>query len=75
MITAADAAAKTAIVDLIEIRLFKGMFGKSYTILTGEVSAVEAAIDHAKSAIADTGLFLDSAVIPHPDPGLYKSIL
>ena len=75
MITAADAAAKTAIVDLIEIRLCKGMCGKSYTILTGEVSAVEAAIDHAKSAIAETGLFLDSAVIPHPDPGLYKSIL
>lgn len=74
-ITAADAAAKTAIVDLIEIRLCKGMCGKSYTMLTGEVSAVEAAITHVKNAIADTGLFLDSTVIPHPDKGLYQSIL
>lgn len=75
MIVAADAAAKTAIVSLLEIRLCKGMCGKSYTMVTGEVSAVQAAIEHAKNAIADTGLFLDSVVIPHPSPELYKSIL
>lgn len=75
MIVAADAAAKTAIVELIEIRLCKGMCGKSYTLLTGEVSAVEAAITYAKKAVGDTGLFLDSVVIPHPSPELYASIL
>ena len=39
---------KTAIVDLIEVRLARGMCGKSYLMLTGEVAAVEAAIDRAK---------------------------
>ena len=75
MLVAADAAAKAAIVDLIEIRLCKGMCGKSYTMLTGEVAAVQAAIEHAKDTIADTGLFLDSIVIPHPSRELYRSIL
>ena len=48
IIEAADQAAKTAIVDLIELRIAKGMCGKSYMLLTGEVSAVEASIERAK---------------------------
>ena len=75
MIVAADTAAKTSIVKLIEVRLCKGMCGKSYTLLTGEVAAVSAAIEAAKKSVEGTGLFLDSSVIPHPDPKLYASIL
>ena len=36
IIEAADQAAKTAIVDVIELRIAKGMCGKSYMLLTGE---------------------------------------
>ena len=36
IIEAADQAAKTAIVDLIELRIAKGMCGKSYMMITGE---------------------------------------
>ncbi len=74
-IVAADVAAKTAIVKLIELRLAKGMSGKSYLFITGEVAAVTAAIDKAKDAIKDDGTYLDSAVIPRPDKNLWKSIL
>ena len=35
-------------------------------MLTGEVAAVEAAIDRAKEAVSDDGMYLDSAVIAHP---------
>ena len=63
IIVAADVAAKTAIVDLIELRIAKGMCGKSYLILTGEVAAVEAAIEKAKQAAAKDGMYLDSSVI------------
>ncbi|MBQ9503823.1 MAG: BMC domain-containing protein, partial [Lachnospiraceae bacterium] len=66
IIVAADVAAKTAIVDLIELRVAKGMCGKSYMFITGEVAAVQAAIDKAKASIADRGMFLDSSVIAHP---------
>ena len=64
---AADEAAKTAIVDLIELRVAMGMCGKSYLMLTGEIAAVEAAIEKAKKAIAANGMYLDSSIIAHPD--------
>ncbi len=75
IIVAADVAAKTAIVDLIELRVAKGMCGKSYMFITGEVAAVQAAIDKAKTAIADRGMFLDSSVIAHPDAQIIESVL
>lgn len=75
IIVAADIAAKTAIVDLIELRIAKGMCGKSYLYLTGEVAAVEAAIEKAKISVAEKGMFLDASVIAHPDEQICKSIL
>ena len=74
-IVAADAAAKTAMVDLIELRLARGMCGKSYLLLTGSVSAVTAAIDRAVNEAGDRGMLLDSSVIPNPDKKLWDSIL
>ena len=75
MIVAADEAAKTAIVDLIELRLARGMCGKSYMFITGEVAAVEAAIERARMTVAEGGMFLDSSVIAHPDEQIRKAIL
>ena len=74
-IVAADIAAKTSLVDLIELRLSRGMCGKSYLLLTGEIAAVEAAIERAKQGAGEDGMFLDSAVIPHPDEKMWHSIL
>lgn len=75
IIVAADEAAKTAIVDLIELRIAKGMCGKSYLMLTGEVAAVQAAIEKAKSAVGPEGMYLDSSVIAHPDAKICRTIL
>lgn len=75
IIVAADVAAKTAIVDLIELRIAKGMCGKSYMLITGEVSAVTAAIEKSAAAIAESGMVLDTSVIAHPDSQMIKSIL
>lgn len=74
MIVAADIAAKTAIVDLIELRLAKGMCGKSFMTITGSVSAVSAAIESAKASAGDKGMFLDSSVIARPSDKLLKYI-
>ncbi|MCR5054976.1 MAG: BMC domain-containing protein [Lachnospiraceae bacterium] len=74
LIVAADIAAKTAIVDLLELRLAKGMCGKSYMTLTGSVSAVTAAIESAKEAAGEKGMFLDEAVIPRPSDSLMPFI-
>ena len=75
IIEAADQAAKTAIVDLIELRIAKGMCGKSYMLITGEVSAVEASIQRAKELVAEKGMYLDSSVIAHPDKRMIDTIL
>lgn len=75
IIVAADEAAKTSIVNLIELRIARGMCGKSYFLLTGDVAAVEAAIEKAKKALDETGMLLDASVIPNPDKRLWESIL
>lgn len=75
LIVAADIAAKTAIVELIEIRLAKGMCGKSYMTLTGSVSAVQAAIDRAKREAGEKGMFLDSSVIARPSDKIMKYLI
>ncbi len=75
IIVAADVAAKTAIVDLIELRIAKGMCGKSYMLITGEVAACEAAIEKSKDSVGEKGMFLDSSVIARPDAQMCRAIL
>lgn len=70
LIVAADVAAKEAEVALIEIHLARGIGGKSYVTMTGEVSDVEAAT-RAGAATADAaGLLLRRVVVPRPHPAL-----
>jgi microcompartment protein CcmL/EutN len=75
IIVAADMAAKTSSVKLIELRIAKGMCGKSYMLITGEVAACEAAIQKAKASVGEKGMFLDSSVIARPDAQICKSLL
>ena len=75
VVVAADVAAKTAVVHLIELRLAKGMWGKSYLWLTGVVAAVQAAIDRARASVGEKGMYLDSTVIAQPDEQICRSIL
>lgn len=75
IIVAADEAAKTAIVDLIELRIARGMCGKSYFLITGEVAAVQAAVDKARNAVKSQGMYVDSSVIAHPDDQVRDAIL
>jgi len=63
------------LVDLIELRIARGMCGKSYMFITGEIAAVSAAIERAKEVVGDTGFFLDSSIIANPDSKLWETIL
>ena len=65
-IYAADAAAKAAEIRLIEVRLGRGLGGKSFVLLTGEVAAVTAAVEAAEAIEETQGLMGKSAVIPAP---------
>jgi len=74
-IVAADASAKAAKVDMIEIRVARGMCGKSYVTFTGDVAAVEAAVEAGKRTASENGMLLDYAVIPGPDEKFFRMLL
>jgi microcompartment protein CcmL/EutN len=72
---AADTAVKAAAVELIEIRLARGMGGKSFILLSGDVAAVEAAVRAAENCEAAEGMISQSVVIPSPHPDMVQSLL
>ena len=74
-IVAGDQAVKSAQVTLLEIRLARALGGKAYVLLTGEVSAVRAAVDAGVAAAREQGLLLGSTVIPSPHPDLVARLL
>ena len=74
-IAAADAAVKSADVWLIEVRLGRGLGGKSFALLTGDVAAVKVAIDAARTCPEASGMVSDCAVLPSPHPNLVKALL
>lgn len=72
----ADAACKAAEVQLIELRLARGMAGKSYFTLTGPLDMVEAAIAAAERVTASaSGFLLRSEVIARPHQELIQRVL
>jgi microcompartment protein CcmL/EutN len=73
-IAAADCAVKAAPVRLIEIRLGRGLGGKSFITLTGEVAAVRAAVKAAADVEEVKGLMSESVVIPSPHPDIVKAV-
>ncbi|MDR3560368.1 MAG: BMC domain-containing protein [Negativicutes bacterium] len=74
-ITAADAAVKAAQVELIEIRLARGMGGKAVVLLTGDVGAVTAAIRTGSDVIREGGFLIDQLVIAAPHKTLRQAII
>lgn len=74
-IYAADSAVKSADVDLIEIRLGRGLGGKAYVVLTGDVSAVKYAVESAAKRNECEGMIARTVVIPSPDPDLMNTLL
>lgn len=70
LIEAADAAAKAAAVQLIEIRLGVALGGKGFVTLTGPVSNVKAAVEAGSARAREGGVLVSQIVIPAPSPDL-----
>ena len=75
LIEAADAAVKAARVQLIEIRLAMALGGKAFLTLTGDVAAVQAAVDAGAAVVAEKGLLVNKVVIPQPRKELLSEIV
>lgn len=74
-ISAADIAVKAAAVDLIEVRLGRGMGGKSFVVVTGEVAAVEASVQAARQDEQLKGMLSSSVVIPSPHMDMIRALM
>lgn len=71
-INAADIAAKAANVSLMEVRIGYAIGGKGFVSLTGDVGAVKAAISAAEKS---SELYVESTVLPRPEPRLFEALL
>lgn len=75
LIEGADAAVKAANVQLIEIRLAMALGGKAFVTLTGNVAAVESAIDAGAQVVGQKGMLVNKVVIPSPRPELLNEMI
>lgn len=74
-IIAADAAAKSGQVTLIEIRTAAGLAGKAFVTMTGDVGSVQASVKAGVAAVGDSGPVHSHIVIPSPSEGLKARLL
>ena len=72
---AADVAAKAAKVDMLEVRIARGLGGKGFLVFTGEVSAVRSAVKACANMMGETGEITSHCVLPAPHADLVKQIL
>lgn len=75
IVDAANIAAKASNVTLMEVRVARGLGGKGYMMLTGEISAVKAAMNSCQTRLADTGEITSTCVIASPHKGLLEKLL
>jgi microcompartment protein CcmL/EutN len=74
-VAAADLAAKAAQVKLIEVRLARGLGGKSFVTLAGNVAEVRSAVEAGARYPIEQGLLVSSVVIPSAHPSLIEKLL
>lgn len=75
LIRAADAAAKSAAVQLLDVRLAMAMGGKAFFTVTGDVASVQTAIDAGRAVVAAAGMLVNAVVIPRPHADVYREII
>ena len=75
LIQAADAAAKAAAVQLLEVRLAMALGGKAFCTMTGDVASVQASVAAGRQVIAEAGVLVNAVVISRPHPDVYRELV
>lgn len=75
LIRAADAVAKAAAVQLLEVRLAMALGGKAFCTMTGDVGAVQSAVAAGRAVIAEAGMLVNAVVISRPHPDVYREVV
>jgi microcompartment protein CcmL/EutN len=74
-VKAGDIAVKTSNVEIIEIRIARGLGGKGFIIICGELSAVKSAIKSCVAELQEGGQIISTSVMASPDKGLISKII
>ena len=61
-------------VQLLDVRVALGLGGKGYALMTGDVAAVNAAVEAGSTAAAESGLLVSKVVIPSPAETVFEQI-
>ena len=75
LILAADAAAKSAAVQLLEVRLAMALGGKAFCTMTGDVASVQTAVATARQVLAEEGVLVNAVVLSRPHPDVYREVI
>jgi microcompartment protein CcmL/EutN len=75
LVRAADAAAKAADVQLLEIRLAMALGGKAFVTMTGDVGSVQASVAAGRAVLAEAGVLVNAVVISRPHPDVYREVI
>ena len=75
LIEGADAAVKAANVQLIDVRLAMALGGKAFVTLTGNVAAVQSAVEAGAQVVGAKGMLVNKAVIPSPRGELFEGLI
>lgn len=73
-IMAADAAAKSGQISLLEIRTAAGLAGKAFVLMTGDVGSVQSSVQAGLAGVGDAGPVLAQVVIPSPSSSLKEHL-
>lgn len=74
-VKAGDIAVKASNVEIIEIRIARGLGGKGFIIICGELSAVKSAIKSCVSELKEGGQIISTSVIASPEKDLLSNII
>ena len=66
---------KASNVQLIEVRIAKGLGGKGFLIMTGEISSVKSAIKSCENELAKLGEITSTSIIASPHKSLLEKIV
>lgn len=74
-IGASDAGVKGATVTLLEIHMADGLGGKGYSLFSGDLADVEAAVEIGVSNLPQPGLLVARVVIPRLHPEMLTNLV
>jgi microcompartment protein CcmL/EutN len=75
IVAASDAAVKAADVRILDVRVALGLGGKGYALFSGDVAAVQAAVQAGALCAEESGLLVAKVVIPRPADAFFERVL